>query len=188
MEDFWSQKLTCSCECCSGTQWLRIAWSIAWRWKQSRLPKRSALCLYVTRWTKSKRRRLYLYICLFALLHFGRSSTAHYVFVSLEIHTVVWLRTLSSEEWRPGVHLCSWLVTRVQHSVYHNIQKCSLWIKPTDALNSNVIGITTLYVSGGLSAHHQKFLDVHRLWYILCSCDDRLLPGVGWNWIPSYSW
>ena len=48
----------------------------------------------------------------------------------------------------------------------------SLWIKPTDALKSNSIGI----VSGSLSAHHQKFLAVHQLWYILCSCDDRLLP------------
>jgi len=57
----------------------------------------------------------------------------------------------------------------------------TLWIKPTDALNSNFIGITTLRVSGSLSAHHQEFLAVHRLWYILCSCDDRLLPGAGWN-------
>ena len=54
----------------------------------------------------------------------------------------------------------------------------SLWIKPTDALNSNFICITTLHVSGSLSAHHQEFLAIHRLWYILCSCDDRLLPGV----------
>jgi len=30
-------------------------------------------------------------------------------------------------------------------------------------------------------AHHQEFLDLHRLWYILCSCDVRLLPGVGWH-------
>ena len=58
--------------------------------------------------------------------------------------------------------------------------KNSLWIKPTNALNSNFIDITTLHVSGSLSAHHQEFLAVHRLWYILCSCD-RLLPGVGWN-------
>jgi len=57
----------------------------------------------------------------------------------------------------------------------------SLRIKPTDALNSNFIGITTLHVSGSLSAHHHEFLALHRLWYILCSCDDRLLPGVGWN-------
>jgi hypothetical protein len=57
----------------------------------------------------------------------------------------------------------------------------SLWIKPTDALNSSFIGITTIHVSGSLSAHHQEFLAVHRLWYILCSCDVRLLPGVGWN-------
>jgi len=58
----------------------------------------------------------------------------------------------------------------------------SLWIKPTDALNSSFIGITTLRVSGSISAHHQEFLAVHRLWYILCSCDDRMLPGVGWNY------
>jgi len=57
----------------------------------------------------------------------------------------------------------------------------SLWIKPTDALNSSFIGITTLHVPGSLSAHHQEFLSVHRLWYILCNCDNRLLPGVGWN-------
>jgi len=48
----------------------------------------------------------------------------------------------------------------------------SLWIKPTDALNSNFIGITTLNVSGNLSAHHQEFLAVHRLWCILCSCGE----------------
>jgi len=54
-------------------------------------------------------------------------------------------------------------------------------MKPTDALNSNFIGITTLHVSGSLSAHHQEFFAVHRHWYILCSCDDRLLPGEGWN-------
>jgi len=57
----------------------------------------------------------------------------------------------------------------------------SLWIKPTETSNSNVIGITTLRVSGSLSAHHQEFLAVHRLWYVLCSCDDRLPPGSGWN-------
>ena len=57
----------------------------------------------------------------------------------------------------------------------------SLWIKPTDALNSNFIGITTLHVSGSLPVHHQEFLAIHRLWYILCSCGDRLLPGVGWH-------
>ena len=62
----------------------------------------------------------------------------------------------------------------------------SLWIKPKEALNSSFIGITTLHVSGSLSAHHQEFLAVHRYWYILCSfedrCyqfDDRLLPGAG---------
>ena len=39
-------------------------------------------------------------------------------------------------------------------------------MKPTDALNSNFIGITSLHVSGSLSAHHQEFLVVHRHWYI----------------------
>jgi hypothetical protein len=43
------------------------------------------------------------------------------------------------------------------------------WIKPTDALSSNFVGITTLHVSGSLSAHHQEFLAVHRHWYNLCS-------------------
>ena len=56
----------------------------------------------------------------------------------------------------------------------------SLWIKPTDALNSSFIDITALHVSGSLSAHHQDFFAVQRLWYILCSCG-RLLPGVGWS-------
>jgi hypothetical protein len=31
-------------------------------------------------------------------------------------------------------------------------------MKPTDALNSKFIGITTLHVLGSLSAHHQEFL------------------------------
>jgi hypothetical protein len=48
-------------------------------------------------------------------------------------------------------------------------------------MNSKFIGITTLHVSGSLSAHHQEFLAVHRHWYILCSYNDRLLPGTGWN-------
>jgi hypothetical protein len=48
----------------------------------------------------------------------------------------------------------------------------SLWIKPTDALTSEFFGITTVHVSGRLSAHRQEFLAVHRLSYILCSCDE----------------
>ena len=39
-------------------------------------------------------------------------------------------------------------------------------MQPTDAMNSNFIGIMTLHVSGSLSAHHQEFLTVHRHWYI----------------------
>jgi hypothetical protein len=53
-------------------------------------------------------------------------------------------------------------------------------MKPTDALNSKFIGMT-LHVLGSLSAHHQEFLAVHWHWYILCSFDDRLLPGAGWR-------
>ena len=69
------------------------------------------------------------------------------------------------------------LWVRIPESLPTNVVICSLWIKPTDALNSSFTGITTLHVSGSISAHHQEFLAVHRLWYILCSCD-RLLPGV----------
>jgi hypothetical protein len=56
------------------------------------------------------------------------------------------------------------------------------WIKSADALNSNFIGMTTLHVSGSFSAHHQEFWAVRRLWYIICSCGDPMLPGVGWHW------
>jgi len=38
-------------------------------------------------------------------------------------------------------------------------------MKPTDALNSSFIGITTLHVSGSFSTH-QESLAVHRHWYI----------------------
>ena len=52
----------------------------------------------------------------------------------------------------------------VRMTVHRNRLKC---IKPTDALNSSFIGITTLHVSGSLPAHHQEFWAVHWLWYIL---------------------
>ena len=70
---------------------------------------------------------------------------------------------------------------RVVERLVPDVSKDSLWIKPTDALKSNFIGITTLHVSDSLSAHHQEFLAVHRHWYILCRFYDRLLPGAGWN-------
>ena len=88
----------------------------------------------------------------------------------------------------PHIHISTLSFRRIQSVHFTIVWPCvvtdSLWIKPTDALNSNFIDIITLHVSGSLSAHHQEFLAVHRLWYTLCSCD-RLLPGVGWN---SYSW
>ena len=62
--------------------------------------------------------------------------------------------------------------------VWPCIMTNSLWTKPTDALNSNFIGITTQHVLGSLSAHHQEFLAVHRRGYILCRSDDRLHPGA----------
>ena len=49
----------------------------------------------------------------------------------------------------------------------------SLWIKPTDAMNSNFIGITIIHVLGSLSARHQEFSTIYRLWYILRSCDEQ---------------
>jgi hypothetical protein len=49
--------------------------------------------------------------------------------------------------------------------------------KPTDALNSYLIGITTLHVSGSSSAHHQEFLAVHRLW-----------SRMELQAVPPYSW
>ena len=39
-------------------------------------------------------------------------------------------------------------------------------------MNSSFIGITTLHVSGSLSAHHQEFLAVHQYWHILCRFDE----------------
>jgi len=42
----------------------------------------------------------------------------------------------------------------------------------------NFIGITTLHVSGSLSTYHQEFLAVHRLWYILCSCDEPFATRI----------
>ena len=63
--------------------------------------------------------------------------------------------------------------------VWECVVKDSFGIKSTDALNSNFIGITTLHVSDSLSAHHQEFLAVYRLWYILCSCDEPFATRSG---------
>ena len=54
----------------------------------------------------------------------------------------------------------------------------SLWIKPTDALDSNFIGITTIYVSGILSAHHREFLAYIGFGTFYTVVMNRLLPGL----------
>jgi hypothetical protein len=69
----------------------------------------------------------------------------------------------------------------------------TLWIKPIDALNSSFIGITTLHVSGSLSAHHQEFLAVHQHWYILCSlmtvcCQEQDGTDNNKIWIQCVCW
>jgi len=66
------------------------------------------------------------------------------------------------------------------------IQKRKICLKPTDALNSNFIGITTLHVSGSLSAHHQDFLAGFGTLYEVVM--NRLLQEVWRNRVPSYSW
>jgi len=56
-------------------------------------------------------------------------------------------------------------------------------MKPTDALNSNFIRITTLHVSASLSDHHRGFLAVRRHWNIIadlvtvCYQEQDAAPG-----------
>ena len=67
----------------------------------------------------------------------------------------------------------------------------SLWIKPTDALNSRFIGITILHVSVDHSDHHQELLALHRQCYILCSFDDLSLQeqdGTAVLFTKNLSW
>ena len=70
------------------------------------------------------------------------------------------------------------LVADDTHQTSHNH---SLLIKPTDALNSNFVGITTLHISGSLSAHHQEFLAYIGFGTFYAGVMNRLLPGVGRN-------
>jgi len=56
-----------------------------------------------------------------------------------------------------------------------------LWIKPTDALNSSFISITTIHASGSLSVHHQEFLAYIGFGTFYAVVTNRLLPGAGWN-------
>jgi len=79
-------------------------------------------------------------------------------------------------------------------TVWRCIVTDSLWIKPTDAPNSSFIGITTLHVSGRLSAHHQEFLAVYRLWYIFMqlwwpfATRSRMELQFHPTPVPPYSW
>jgi hypothetical protein len=61
-------------------------------------------------------------------------------------------------------------------------------MKPTDALNFNFIGITTLHVSGSVSAHHQEFLTVHRHWYIFADFMTVCYQEQDGTAAPSCSW
>jgi len=61
-------------------------------------------------------------------------------------------------------------------------------MKPTDALNSNFIDYYDSTCFGQSFCPSSGVLSLHRHWYILCRYDDRLLPGAGWNAVPSCSW
>ena len=107
-----------------------------------------------------------------------RASSAH-----LQEDTVVHMRHMVLP---PSTRVLGGLsVHSLSKNSFYDLWPCivtdSLCIKPTDKPNSNFIGITNLHVSGSISAHHQEFLAVHRLWYILCSYDERLLLGAGWH-------
>ena len=58
-------------------------------------------------------------------------------------------------------------------------------------MNSKFIGITTLHVSGSLSAHHEflAYIGIGTFYAVLMTVcylfDGRLLPGAGWNWLTS---
>ena len=125
-------------------------------------------------------------VLLWGLSHWILSNSAnkkkvwvHFIYIdkqSVAFTTLIFTKRLTTQ-WN-NVGVC----TEFQQNLSQNMENtCTnfLWIKPTDALNSSFIGITTLHVSGSLSAHHQEFLAVHRLWYILCSC---------YAAVPSYSW
>jgi len=61
-------------------------------------------------------------------------------------------------------------------------------MKPTDALNSKFIGITTVPVSVSLSAHHQDFLAVHRHWYTFADLMTVCYQEQDGKAISSCSW
>ena len=94
------------------------------------------------------------------------SSCPHYAHVVVSLYKWKIIRSFDWIEKYAAMYVAYFKI------VWPGIVRDSLWIKPTDALNYSFIGITTIHVSGGLSTHHQEFLAVYRLWYILCSCDE----------------
>jgi len=63
------------------------------------------------------------------------------------------------------VETSKWLDNKNEHKINNG----SLWIKPTDALNSKFIGITTLHVLGSLSAQNMYSSNTNKIG-IQCAC------------------
>ena len=98
----------------------------------------------------SSRAHIYIYIRSGALIL--RKDSRGLIFLVFLSSRVATIQSQASIAWVQGrmwlAKLCR--VTNLSYSLK--------WIKPTDALNSNFIGITILHVSGSLSAHHREFL------------------------------
>ena len=75
----------------------------------------------------------------------------------------------------------------VPKGTLNNVNPSSLWIKPTDALNSNFwYHYSTCF--GQPFCPSSGVLGLHRLWYILCSCDEPFATRSRMAQVPSYSW
>ena len=77
----------------------------------------------------------------------------------------------------------------IEESVSNTTKKCTC-AKPPPRVPSNKTNRRTefqIYWYYGSTCFGQPFrpspgvLSLHQHWYILCSFDDRLLPGTGWN-------
>jgi hypothetical protein len=114
-------------------------------------------------------------------------------FTTVEIHGEDVMSPQSVVKWcvhlRAGSVTAEDCETRKQQSLLHEILETgylTLWIKQTDELKSNFIGITILHVSGSLSAHHQELLAVLRLRAPddgQKGCPKHVEPYYQWNWI-----